>query len=60
MENIHGLTTEEVKKRIEEGKINSSNTDNLKSNWEIIRDNVCTLFNLFNLIIAVALACVHA
>ena len=60
MEKIQGLTTEEVKKRIEEGKINSSNTDNLKSNWEIIRDNVCTLFNLFNLIIAVALACVHA
>ena len=60
MEKIQGLTSEEVRKRIEEGKINSSNTNNLKSNWEIIRDNVCTLFNLFNLIIAVALACVHA
>ena len=60
MEKIQGLTSEEVRKRIEEGKINSSNTNNLKSNWEIIKDNVCTLFNLFNLIIAVALACVHA
>ena len=60
MENIKGLTDEEVKKRIEEGKINDSNTNNLKSNWEIVRDNVCTLFNLFNAIIAVALACVHA
>ena len=60
MEKIKGLTTKEVKKRIEEGKVNNSNTNNLKSNWEIVRDNVCTLFNLFNLIIAVALACVHA
>ncbi len=60
MEKTQGLTLEEVKKRVEEGKINSSNTNNLKSNWEIVRDNVCTLFNLFNLIIAVALACVHA
>ena len=57
---IKGLTDEEVKKRVEEGKINSTNTNNLKSNFEIVRDNVCTLFNLFNLIIAIALACVHA
>ena len=60
MENIKGLTLEEVKKRVEDGKVNASNTNNLKSNWQIVRDNVCTLFNLFNLIIAVALACVHA
>ncbi len=57
---IKGLTDEEVKQRIEEGKINKSDTNNLKSNFQIIRDNVCTLFNLFNLIIAIALACVHA
>ena len=60
MEKITGLTTDEVKQRVEEGKVNSSNTNHLKSNWEIVRDNVCTLFNLFNLIIAIALACVHA
>ena len=60
MEELKGLTAEEVSKRIEEGKVNKSNTDNLKSNWEIVRDNVCTLFNLFNAIIAIALACVHA
>ena len=60
MEKINGLNDEEVKKRVEEGKINSSNTNNLKSNWQIVRDNVCTLFNLFNLIIAISLACVHA
>ena len=40
--------------------MNTSNTNNLKSNWQIVRDNVFTLFNLFNLIIAIALACVHA
>ena len=57
---IKGLTDEEVQKRIEEGKVNKSDTNNLKSNFEIIRDNVCTLFNLFNLIIAIALACVKA
>ena len=57
---IKGLTDEEVRKRVEEGKINKSDTNNLKSNFQIVRDNVCTLFNLFNLIIAIALACVHA
>ena len=60
MENLKGLTNEEVKERIEKGQVNSSNTNNLKSNWQIVRDNVCTLFNLFNLIIAIGLACVHA
>lgn len=57
---IKGLTDEEVQTRIEEGKVNKSDTNNLKSNFQIIRDNVCTLFNLFNLIIAIALACVKA
>ena len=60
MDKIKGLTSEEVKQRIEKGQVNSSNTNNLKSNWQIVRDTVCTLFNLFNLIIAIALACVHA
>ena len=60
MDILKGLTSEEVKERIEKGQVNSSNTNNLKSNWQIVRDNVCTLFNLVNLIIAIALACVHA
>ena len=60
MDKLKGLTGEEVKERMEKGQVNSSNTNNLKSNWQIVRDNVCTLFNLFNLIIAIALACVHA
>ena len=33
---------------------------NLKSNWKIIADNVFTLFNLYNLIIAIALISVKA
>ena len=55
-----GLSTEEVDKLINQGKINVSNNNNLKSNWQIIKDNVCTLFNLYNLIIAIALLLVGA
>ena len=57
---LKGLTSEEVKQRIKEGKVNVYESQNLKTNGQIIKDNVCTLFNLFNLIIAIALACVHA
>ena len=60
MEKLKGLSSKEVEERIKNGQVNSSNTNNLKSNWQIVRDNVFTLFNLFNLIIAIALACVHA
>lgn len=31
-----------------------------KTNGQILKDNICTLFNLFNLLIAIALACVGA
>lgn len=31
-----------------------------KTTGQILRENICTLFNLFNLIIAIALACVQA
>ncbi len=58
--NIQGLTNKEVEERVKNGQVNTSDTNNLKSNWQIVRDNVFTLFNLFNLIIAIALACVHA
>lgn len=60
MEKLKGLSNKEVEERIKNGQVNSSDTNNLKSNWQIVRDNVFTLFNLFNLIIAIALACVHA
>ena len=58
--NIQGLPNKEVEERVKNGQVNTSNTNNLKSNWQTVRDNVFTLFNLFNLIIAIALACVHA
>lgn len=31
-----------------------------KTTGQILKENVCTLFNLLNLLIAIALACVHA
>ncbi len=57
---IEGLSKKEVEERIKEGKVNKSNNDKLKTNWQIIRDNVFTLFNLYNLIIAIALLMVKA
>lgn len=58
--NIQGLSQEEVEQRIKNGKSNKSGKDKLKTNWQIIRDNVFTLFNLYNLIIAIALVMVKA
>ena len=60
MEKLNGLSDAEVKKRIEEGKVNSASGDKLKSNWQIVRDNVCTLFNLLNFLIFIALVLVQA
>ena len=59
-EKYQGLSTEEVEKLTNEGKVNISDNNNLKSNWQIIKDNVFTLFNLYNLIIAIALLLVKA
>ena len=59
-EKFNGLSSEEVKKLMDEDKVNVSNSNNLKSNWQIIKDNVFTLFNLYNLIIAIALLLVGA
>ncbi len=58
--NIQGLSQEEVEQRIKNGKANKSGKDKLKTNWQIIRDNVFTLFNLYNLIIVIALVMVKA
>ena len=57
---LKGLNDEQVLERIKEGKINKVEDDKTRTNWEIIRDNVCTLFNLFNLLIAIALIAVKA
>ena len=54
------LTSKEVEELTNQGKVNVSDNNNLKSNWQIIKDNVFTLFNLYNLIIAIALLLVGA
>lgn len=60
MDKIHGLSNKEVKEQMQKGNVNKTQEDSLKSNWQIIFDNVFTLFNLYNLIIAIALICVKA
>ena len=60
MNKIQGLTKSEVEEQINNGNVNKLPKDNLKSNWKIIADNVFTLFNLYNLIIAIALIAVKA
>ena len=60
MDKIHGLSNKEVEEQIQKGNVNTLPKDNLKSNWKIIADNVFTLFNLYNLIIAIALISVKA
>ncbi len=59
-EKYNGLSTAEVEELINQGKVNVSDNNNLKSNWQIVKDNVFTLFNLYNLIIAIALLLVGA
>ena len=59
-EKIEGLTDKEVQEQIELGNINKSQESKLKTTKQIIFDNVFTLFNLYNLIIAIALLAVKA
>lgn len=49
--NIKGLTSQEVKRKVEEGKVNSKTNKLSKSTFEIIQENVFTYFNLLNLIL---------
>ena len=60
MENLKGLSDKEVEEQIQKGNINKMQNDNLKSTGKIIYDNVFTLFNLYNLLIAIALISVKA
>ncbi len=52
---IKGLSEEEVKQRINEGKQNVSSTVKTKSVKQILKDNICTMFNLINVILFVLL-----
>ena len=48
-----GLTSAEVEERISAGKVNVNTDLKTKSVRELVVENVCTLFNLINLILAV-------
>lgn len=53
-----GLTNYEVNKRIEDKLVNIDTEVGTKSVSEIVRENVITLFNVINIILAVAVICV--
>lgn len=55
-----GLNKEQIAERINEGKQNIVQSNITKTKGQIIKSNVFTLFNLLNLLIAVALAVVGA
>ena len=57
---LHGLTDAEAKRLREMGGGNTPPPPITKSASQIILENVCTLFNLFNALIAIALALVGA
>lgn len=57
---ILGLMDSEVLERKEKGQINIIENKNIKTNWEIIKGNLFTLFNFYNLLIAIALILVGA
>ena len=57
---FHGLTDAEAKQLREMGGGNTPPPPITKSTGQIIREHVCTLFNLFNVLIAIALALVGA
>lgn len=59
-EPILGLTEAEVLERKKKGQINIVEEKTVKSNWEIISENVFTLFNLYNFLIAIALMSIGA
>lgn len=57
---LYGLTEVEVKERIAQGKQNDYQEKVAKTNQEIIKDNVFTLFNFLNLLIGLCLIAVGA
>lgn len=57
---MKGLTNQEVLTRIEQGKVNTLPKPLVKSYRQIICEHIFTLFNIYNFIIAVALASVKA
>lgn len=58
--NLQGLTSKEVKDRVEKGWVNTQEKSASRTTKDILIENIFTLFNLLNLLIAIALAFVHA
>lgn len=52
---IQGLTSAEVAARIADGQVNENADVRTRSIGRIVRDNICTLFNLVNIILAIAI-----
>ena len=55
---LRGLTSQEVQERKEKGLINTASTVKTKSVKRIFYDNICTVFNIINVILFIALLCV--
>ena len=53
--NNFGLSHEQVKKRISDGLVNVDKNTASKSTSDIVKDNLFTLFNFINLILAIAI-----
>ena len=52
---LKGLSEEEVRQRVSEGKVNISSNLKTKSVKRIFYDNICTLFNAINVVLFIAL-----
>ena len=57
---INGLSTKEVLIQKEKGLINITQDKITKTNWQIVKDNLFTMFNAFNIIIGIFLFLVGA
>lgn len=53
-----GLTSDQVLEREKEGLVNFNTEATTKSVKQILRDNICTLFNIINIVLAIAVICV--
>ncbi len=54
-QNLTGLTSEQVRQRVAEGKVNTSSTVKTKSVKRIFIDNICTVFNGINVLLFILL-----
>ena len=52
---LGGLSADEVRQRVAAGQVNENADVRTRSIPEIFRDNICTLFNLVNLVLAIAI-----